>query len=721
VLVARTPERVTLFKRIASSARAQGIDCELMSIKEAADKYPLMRTDDLAGALWLPLDGKCNPADITQALAKGARMGGARIFEQTRVTAIHRKDGAVTGVATSRGDIKAEVVINCAGQWAKQVGRMCGVTVPLHSAEHMYIVTGKIDGVHSDLPVLRDPDGYIYVKEEVGGLLVGGFEPHAKPWAMDGIPENFEFGMLPDDWDQFQILMENALIRLPALDTAEIKTFMNGPESFTPDNNFILGEAPELKNFFVGAGFNSAGIASGGGAGRALAEWIVQGEPTLDLWPIDIRRFAKFYDNDAFLHDRVKEVLGLHYMMPWPNRELASARPLRRSPLYDRLESKNALFGSKMGWERPNFFAPSRADARLDYSFGRQNWFPYAAAEHKAARENVAIFDVTSFSKFLVQGRDAQSALQYLSANNLDIPVGGSAYTGLLNERGNFESDLTVSRIGDDRFLIVTGTAQTTRDADWIRRNLPDGKQVYLTDVTSAYAVIAVMGPRSRELLSKITKASLDNAAFPFGAVREIGIGPAAVIAARRTYVGELGFELYVAAELAASVYDALMDAGAAFGAKDAGYYAIESLRLEKGYRAWGRELTPDYNPYEAGLSFAVDLDKGDFLGRKALLAAKDKPLSRRLLSFVGTDVDTPLAHGGELVLRDGEAAGEITSASYGHTLGGIVALGYVKTGGVTNADLLSARYELDIAGDRVPVKASLKAPYDPSNARVKG
>lgn len=721
VLVARTPERVTVFKRIASSAKAQGIDCEMIPIKEAGDKYPVMRTDDLAGALWLPLDGKVNPADITQALAKGARMNGARIFEQTRVTAIHRKDGVATGVATSRGDIKAEVVVNCAGQWAKQVGRMCGVTVPLHSAEHMYIVTGKIDGVHPDLPVLRDPDGYIYVKEEVGGLLMGGFEPHAKPWAMDGIPENFEFGMLPDDWDQFQILMENALIRLPALETAEIKTFMNGPESFTPDNNFILGEAPELKNFFVGAGFNSIGIASGGGAGRALAEWIVQGEPTLDLWPVDIRRFAKFYDNDTFLHDRVKEVLGLHYVMPWPNRELASARPFRRSPLYDRLAAKNALFGSKMGWERPNFFAPSKADARLDYSFGRQNWFAYAAAEHKAARESVAILDLTSFSKFLVQGRDAQDSLQYLCANNLDIPVGGSVYTGLLNERGNFESDLTVSRIGDDRFLIVTGTAQTTRDADWIRRNLPDGKQVYLTDVTSAYAVIAVMGPRARELLSKITKALLDNAAFPFGAVREIGIGPAAVIAARRTYVGELGFELYVPAELAASVYDALMDAGAAVGAKDAGYYAIESLRLEKGYRAWGRELTPDYNPYEAGLSFAVDLNKGDFLGRAALLAAKDKPLSRRLLSFVAEVADTPLAHGGELVLRNGEPAGEITSASYGHTLGGIVALGYVKTGGATNADLLSARYELDIAGDRVPVKASLKAPYDPSNARVKG
>ncbi len=475
VLVARTPERVTLFKRIASAAKAQGVACEIISIEEAAQKYPVMRTDDLLGALWLPEDAKVNPADVTQALAKGARMSGARIFEQTRVTAIHQKNGVATGVSTSRGDIKAEVVINCAGQWAKQVGRLAGVTVPLHSAEHMYIVTGRIDGVHPDLPVLRDPDGYIYVKEEVGGLLMGGFEPVAKPWAMDGIPENFEFGMLPDDWDQFQILMENALIRLPALETAEIKTFMNGPESFTPDNNFIMGEAPELKNFFVAAGFNSIGIASGGGAGRALAEWIVGGEPSLDLWPVDIRRFARFHDNDRFLKERVSEVLGLHYMMPWPNRELQSARPLRVSPLYERLAADNALFGSKMGWERPNFFAPTKADARIDYSWERQNWFPHVAAEHKATREGVTILDLTSFSKFLVQGRDAEAALQHLCANDVAVPVGSTVYTGLLNARGTYESDLTVARLAADRFLLITGTAQTTRDADWIRRHQPEG------------------------------------------------------------------------------------------------------------------------------------------------------------------------------------------------------------------------------------------------------
>jgi glycine cleavage system aminomethyltransferase T/glycine/D-amino acid oxidase-like deaminating enzyme len=721
VLVARTPERMTLFKRIASAAAAQGVACELISIKEASERYPIMRTDDLAGAVWLPLDGKVNPADVTQALAKGARMGGARIFEQTRVTAIHSDNGAVTGVSTSRGDIRAEFVVNCAGQWAKHVGRLCGVAVPLHSAEHMYIVTGRIDGVHPDLPVLRDPDGYIYAKEEVGGLLVGGFEPQAKPWGMGGIPENFEFGVLPDDWDQFEILMQNALIRLPALETAEIKTFMNGPESFTPDNNFIMGEAPELKNFFVGAGFNSIGIASGGGAGRALTEWIVEGEPTLDLWPVDIRRFARFYDNDSLLHDRVKEVLGLHYMMPWPNRELASVRPFRRSPLYDRLAEKCAVFGSKMGWERPNFFAPSMSEAKLDYSFGRQNWFSHAAAEHQAARRAVALFDLTSFAKFLLQGRDALAMLQRLSANQMDVPVGTSVYTGLLNDRGTYESDVTVARIAHDRFLIVTGTAQATRDAVWINRHLSADAHAFLTDVTSAYAVLAMMGPRSRELLMRLTKAPLDSIAFPFGTVREIDLGHAKVLAARRTYVGELGWELFVPVELATGVYDAVMQVGTEFDIRDAGYYAIESLRLEKGYRAWGRELTPDITPYEAGLGFAVRLDKGDFIGRNALVDAQSKPVAKRLLSFVGCSSDTPLAHGGELILRNGVAAGEVTSAAYGHSVQAIVALGYVTTeNAALDPSFLRANFEIDIAGDRVPVRASQKAPYDPASANVK-
>jgi sarcosine dehydrogenase len=722
IIVARTPERMTLLKRIAASATAQGVPCDVISVPKAADKYPIMRTDDLVGALWLPSDGKANPADVTQALAKGARMRGARIFEKTKVTGIRTENGAAVGVETDKGSIEAAVVVNCAGQWAKAVGRLCGVTVPLHSAEHMYIVTGKMDGVHPDLPVMRDPDSYIYVKEEVGGLLMGGFEPVAKPWATDGIPEPFEFQLLPDDWDQFHILMENALIRLPGLETAEIKSFVNGPESFTPDNNFIIGEAPELKNFFVAAGFNSIGIASGGGAGKALAEWIVEGEPTLDLWPVDIRRFARFNGNDTWLRSRVSEVLGLHYVMPWPNRELDSARPFRRSPLYDRLAAKGAVFGSKMGWERPNYFARSERERTIQYSFERQNWFETVAAEQRAAREGVALFDITSFAKLLVQGRDAEAVLQRLAANDVAVPVGQTVYTGLLNERGTFESDVTIARLSRDSFLIVTGTAQATRDADWIRRHIPEEARATLTDVTSAYAVLAVMGPRSRELLSRVSRASFENGAFPFAAIREVDIGYATLLASRRTYVGELGWELYVPTEFAATVYDTLVEAGANLGLVDAGYYAIEALRLEKGYRAWGRELTPDCTPWQAGLGFAVRLNKPEFLGREALIAAKATPLTKRCVSLVAIEPDAPLAHGGELVLRDGRPVGEVTSAGFGAVTDRVVALGYVSSanGAIDAGWLDRGRFELEIAGVRAPVKASLKPPYDPTSARTR-
>ncbi|TIN68582.1 MAG: FAD-dependent oxidoreductase, partial [Mesorhizobium sp.] len=422
--VARTADRMTVLKRTAASARAQGVDIDVISPKEAADLWPVMATDDLVGAVWLPGDGKANPTDLTQSLAKGARNRGAKIIERVKVTGISQRNGVACGVETDRGNIAAEIVVNCAGQWARKVGLMCGVSVPLHSAEHMYIVTGRIEGVHPDLPVMRDPDGFIYFKEEVGGLVMGGFEPHAKPWGMNGIPENFEFALLPDDWDQFEILMENALVRVPQLAEAEVKKFYNGPESFTPDNNFLLGEAPELKNFYVGAGFNSMGIASAGGAGRALAEWIVNAAPTMDLWPVDIRRFAPFNNNPRWLHDRVKETLGLHYAMPWPNRELDTARPFRRSPLYDRLTVKGACFGSKMGWERANWFAAPGERAENDYAFGRQNWHEAVKREMKATREAVAVFDQTSFAKLLVQGHDACAALNWICAGNIDVPVG---------------------------------------------------------------------------------------------------------------------------------------------------------------------------------------------------------------------------------------------------------------------------------------------------------
>jgi heterotetrameric sarcosine oxidase gamma subunit len=720
--VARTADRMTVLKRTAASARAQGVAIEVISPKEAQDLWPIMAIDDLVGAVWLPGDGKANPTDLTQSLAKGARSRGARIVERVRVTGISTKNGAVTGVETDRGAIAAQIVVNCAGQWARKVGQMCGVSVPLHSAEHMYIVTGRIEGVHPDLPVMRDPDGYIYFKEEVGGLVMGGFEPEAKPWGMAGIPDDFEFALLPDDWDQFEILMQNALERVPQLATSEVKKFYNGPESFTPDNNFILGEAPELKNFYVGAGFNSMGIASAGGAGRALAEWIVNGAATMDLWPVDIRRFANFNNNPRWLHDRVKETLGLHYAMPWPNRELDTARPFRRSPLYDRLAAKRACFGSKMGWERANWFAAAGETPVTAYSFGRQNWHEAVRREMAATRNAAGIFDQTSFAKLLVQGRDAAAALNRICAAEVDVEVGRSVYTGLLNARGGYESDLTVMRLAADRFLLVTGSAQAVHDADWIRKNIAADAHVTLTDVTSAYAVLALMGPKSRDILARVTSVDLSNDSFPFATIREIDVGYATAYANRMTYVGELGWELIVPTEFAVGVYEALHEAGRDFGLLDCGYYALEALRLEKGYRAWSRELTPDITPYEAGLAFAVALDKpGGFIGQEALVAAKARGVpSRRIVQFTVDDA-APMLWGGELILSDGKPIGEVRSAAYGHTLGRSVALGLIEhSPGVDRDFLTGSRFEVELAGERFAVTACLSAAYDAKGLRVK-
>ena len=625
VTVARTADRMTQLRRTAATAEAYQLECELISPRQARELYPIMAVDDLKGAIWLPGDGRANPTDLTAALARGARGRGVTIREHTRVTAILSKDGAVTGVRTGQGDVEAEVVVNCAGQWAKAVGAMGGVTVPLHSAEHFYVVTEQVDGVHRDFPILRDPDGYTYIKEEVGGLVVGGFEPDAKPWvAPDALPYPFEFQLLEEDWDHFAILMDSAIKRIPVLAETGIKMFYNGPESFTPDNQFILGEAPELRNFFVGAGFNSVGIASAGGAGRALAEWIVEGEPGLDLSAVDIRRFAAFNGNNQWLHDRVSEVLGLHYAVPWPNRELNSARPFRRSPAYHRLKQANAGFGSKMGWERANFFAPPGQRPDIEYGWGQQNWQPWSSAEQRAARTAVALFDQTSFSKYLVTGRDAEQALQWLCTADVAVSPGRTVYTGMLNAHGTYEADITVTRLSADEFLLVSSAATTERDKDHITRRMPAGGHVSLVDVTSACAVYGIMGPRSRDLLSRLSRTDLGDEAFPFGSSREIDLGYATVRATRITYVGELGWELYVPAEFAVGAYEDLVDAGAGLGLVNAGYYAIESLRLEKAYRAFGRELTPDYNPVEAGLLFACKLRTGiPFLGRAAVEQAR--------------------------------------------------------------------------------------------------
>jgi 4-methylaminobutanoate oxidase (formaldehyde-forming) len=721
VSVARTEERMVQLRRNAAMATAYGVEAHVISREEAAARYPLLRIEDLVGAVWIPGDGKANPADVTQALARGARAGGARLVEDVKVTGVTVRRGAVASVETSAGPIATEILVNCAGMWARDLGRLSGVTIPLHACEHMYIVTQPIAGVAPDLPVLRDPDGHIYVKEEVGGLLMGGFDPWAKPWGSDGIPDGFSFGTLKEDWDKFDILMRNALMRLPALETAEVRTFLNGPESFTPDNYFIMGEAPEVRGYFVGAGFCSGGIAAAGGAGKALAEWIVEGRAPMDLWPADIRRFPPLYGNRRFLRERVSEIVGVHYAIAFPNRELTSGRGLRRSPLYERLQARRACFGAKMGWERANWFAPEGVAPETRYSFGRQNWFPYAAAEHRAAREAVAVFDQTSFAKLRLEGPDAEAVLQRLCANDVAIAPGRVVYTAMLNEQGGFESDLTVTRLSEETYLIVTGSGQGTRDLDWIRRHLPGEARAVVTDVTGAFAVLGVMGPRSRELLVRVSDADLSPAAFAFGTSREIAVGAAMVRASRITYVGELGWELYVPVEQAGLVYDELAQAGRDLGLRDAGYYALESLRMEKAYRAWGRDVTIDDTPWEAGLGFAVRLDKAaPFLGREALLAQRERPLTKRLVTFVLED-ETALPWGEEPILRDGRVVGSVTSAAFGHTLGRAVAMGYVRhPDGVDEACLAGGRFELDIGGDRIPARAGFAAPYDPRALRVK-
>jgi glycine cleavage system aminomethyltransferase T/glycine/D-amino acid oxidase-like deaminating enzyme len=767
VTVARTHDRLMALRRTAATAEAFGLECELISPKRAAELYPIMEISDLVGALWLPGDGRANPTDLTMALARGARMGGATILERVRVTGVtvagasagdrersrlgvtgtsagagdrdrshlavtgtsagagdrDRSRPVVTGVQTDQGDIEAEIVVNCAGQWAKAVGAMCGVTVPLHSAEHFYVVTDEIAGVHPDLPVLRDPDGYTYIKEEVGGLLVGGFEPDAKPWvAPDRLPYPFEFQLLGEDWDHFSILMENAIERIPALADTGMKKLYNGPESFTPDNQFILGAAPELDNFYVGAGFNSVGIASAGGAGKALADWIVDGDPGRDLSVVDIRRFAAFNGNNRWLRDRVGEVLGLHYATPWPNRELESARPFRRSPAYPLLAQAGACFGSKMGWERANVFAPAGQQAKIEYSWDKPNWLDWSAAEQRATRAAVAVFDQTSFSKYLVSGPRALALLQWLCTADVDGPVGRTVYTGMLNAGGRYEADITVTRTAADEFLLFSSSASTERDLDHIRRRLP-ANGATVADVTSAYAVYGVMGPRSRELLSRLTSADLSDEAFGFGSSKVIDLGYATARATRLTYVGELGWELCVAAEFAVGVYEDLMSSGADLGVVNAGYYTIESMRLEKAYRAFGRELTPDYNPVEAGLLFACKLktDIG-FLGREAVEQARAAGVSQRLVSFA-LDEPEVMMWGGELLLRDGVAAGLVTSAAWGATIGASVGLAYVRRadGGVVTPDYVkSGRYQVNVGGRVCAATVSLRPPFDPEGEKVR-
>jgi 4-methylaminobutanoate oxidase (formaldehyde-forming) len=620
------------------------------------------------------------------------------------------------GVRTTQGDVHCETLVNCAGQWARQFGALAGVTVPLYPAEHFYIVTDKIEGVHPMLPVMRDPDGFIYYKEEVGGLLMGGFEPQAKPWTVDPIPSTFQFQLLDEDWDQFEILMTNAIHRTPCLETAKVKMLLNGPESFTPDGNFILGEAPELRNYFVCAGFNSAGIANSGGAGQLMAQWIADGEPPGDLWDVDIRRFGPHNANRKGLAERTGETLGLHYAMRWPRQEFQTTRPLRTSPLYDLLAgssrpgpqgARNAEFGSKNGWERANYFRPPGV-ARPADTLGRPGWLDWVIEEQRATREAVAVYDQTSFGKLLLQGRDTLAVLQRLCANDVDMPVGRMVYTGLLNARGGFESDLTVMRLPRDasgeRFLLVTGSAQPVRDADWIRRHVNADEQAVLTDVTPLWSVLSVMGPNARELLARVSPDDLSPAALKFSHTKEIDLGHARIRVARMAYVGGPGFELYVPVEMTRHVYLALMNAGQDLGLRDAGYYALDALRIEAGRRAWGAELGPDETPFEAGLEFAVKLDKPGFIGREALLAARGQTLRKKLVTIV---LDDPAAYawGGETVSIGGEPVGELSSAGWGWAACRCVALGYLR-GPAAAAPHAGTPVTVDLWGEAVGARA---------------
>jgi sarcosine dehydrogenase len=714
-------ERMTEIKRQATTAHSFGLEMHLLSPKEALDLWPIMDIADLVGAAFLPTDGQANPADIAQALAKGARAGGAQIVEDCPVTEIVVASGRVIGVVTPQGTIRADIVVNCAGQWAREVGRLAGVNVPLQSVQHQYLVTEPIAGVPRNLPTLRDPDRLIYFKEEVGGLVMGGYEPNPIPWALDGIPQGFHFALLDSNSDHFEPLMNQALARVPALETAGIKRFINGPESFTPDGNFILGAAPEVENFFVGAGFNAFGIASAGGAGRALAEWIAAGEAPMDLWPVDIRRFGQLHRDRRWVLTRTLEAYGKHYTMAWPHEEYESGRPLRVSPLYERLKEQGACFGSKLGWERPNWFAPKGMAPRDIYSYGRQNWFDAVGEEHRAARERVALFDQTSFAKFLFFGPHAETALSWIAANDVAKPPGHLVYTQMLNKRGGIECDLTVSRLSDEAYYIVTGTGFATHDFAWIKANIPGGLDVRMMDLTSAYAVLSLMGPRSRDVLAAVGDTDVSNAAFPFGRWREIMIAGAAVRALRVTYVGELGWELHLPVETAGAVYDALMEAGRPMGIANAGYRAIESLRLEKGYRAWGSDIGPDHTPLEAGLGWAAKLKLNTpFLGREALAAQTAKPLAKRLACFTIDDPSVVLL-GRETIFRDGKQVGWLTSAGWGYTVAKNIGFGYVRNPeGVPTDWLKAGRYELEVANERWPAKLHMEPLYDPTMARIK-
>lgn len=715
-------ERTHKLRREADFLRLMGIEREEISPAEVSDLWPQIDTSSILAGFYTADEGKADPANVAMSLAKGARMRGVRILEETPVMGITQRDGRVTGVVTAKGAIETEYVVNCAGMWAKQVGAMAGVAVPLQACEHAYLISEPFEGVSPDLPIFEDPGRYAYYREETGGLMVGLFEPVSAPWSLDKIPDDFSFGEIPSNWDRLEPFLELAMETLPALEHVGVRKLFTGPESFTPDNGFLVGESPELTNFFIAAGFNSLGILSGGGAGSIIAQWIVDGDAPVDVTDVDPARLHPFQANRSYLAERSVELLGrLHSTGSWPHSSPKTARNVRRSPVHHRLEEAGAHFVETAGWELTGWFAPPGASIELHLTYERQEWFDYHAAEHHAVREGVALFDMSSMSKFLVEGPDAEVLLNRISGNDVAVPVGQCVYTQWMNPVGGVEADLTVTRVGEDRFLVVVAELFHRRVEAMLRRAVVSDQRVSIADQTSGYGLLSVQGPDSRKLLSKITTADLSNEAFPYFTSQEIDLHHALGWAFRMSFVGELGWELYIPTEFTASVYDRIIEVGSELGLAHAGMETLESTRTEAGRRDYGLDMENSDSPLEAGLGFALDFDKpGGFVGREPLLAQREeRPLKNRLVQFLLEDPE-PLLYGEEPILREGEPVGYVRSGAYGHTFGGAMGFGYVKhPEGVTTALLDSGGFEIQVAGERYPALASLRPMYDPKSERV--
>ena len=721
ISMATNAERFEELKRSASMAKVFDLPVHVVTADEIKSLAPIVNVEDVVGGIHIPSDGYANAVDITQALAKGARTGGAQIFENTKVTRIRHNGDRVTGVDTEYGAIDADYVVICGGMWTRDLAASAGVAAPLHACEHYYVLFEGVEGIDPTLPVLRDYDYCGYYKYDAGKLLVGAFEPNARPWGMDGISEDFCFDEIAGSFEHFEPLLMDAMRRVPALENAGIQKFFCGPESFTPDVRYHLGESPELKGCFVAAGLNSIGLQSAGGVGKVMADWIRDGMPPADLWTVDIRRNMPFQINRKYLRERVTESLGLLYATHYPFKQYETARGVRRSAIHDRLVAAGACHGEAFGWERPNWYATPGTTPKYEYSYGRQNWFEANAAECKAVREAVGLFDQSSFAKFRLEGRDACTVLNRICANDVDVPVGKLVYTQWLNDKGGIEADLTVTRLSETAYLIVTGAETEIRDFNWLKRHIPEDAHAIATNISSAMGVISIMGPKARDLLQSICPNDLSNEAFPFGTSQEIELGYAIVRASRITYVGELGWELYIPTEFMTGVYDEIVAAGAAFGLKHCGYHALNALRMEKAYRHWGHDITDEDTPLEAGLGFAVRMDKpGGFIGREALLKQKEDGLKQRLVQFLLKSPEPMLYHN-EPIWKGDRIVGYIRSGMYAHGLGAACGLGYVTDpdGGVVGP-IGADDFEIEIAGVRYPATASLKPLYDPSNARIK-